>query len=81
LAGFPSAASKGVVQEDDLTMLRKLLITNSECPSMDFNSTWSDLHLVTPHHAVQTEWNNSAVEKHCRQSRQQLFICKAEDTI
>ena len=72
---------KGEVQEDDVTMLRKLLVASPESPLTDFNGAWSNLCLVTPRHAVRTEWNKSAVEKHCRQSKQQLFICKAEDTI
>ena len=73
---------KGAVKEEDLTMLQKLLITKPECPPTDFGKApWNDLSLVTPRHAVRMEWNTSAVEKHCKASGQQLFICKSEDTI
>ncbi|THU91722.1 hypothetical protein K435DRAFT_673567, partial [Dendrothele bispora CBS 962.96] len=35
--------------------------------------------LVTPRHAVRTEWNEAATRKHCRLTGEQLFICCAED--
>jgi len=53
----------------------------TECPPTDFDGEWNDLQLVTPRHAVQAEWNNAAVEQHCGRSKQQMFICKAGDTI
>ena len=73
---------KGAVKEEDLVMLRTLLITSPECPLADFTSgIWGNMSLVTPRHAVRTEWNVSAIEKHCKQSQQRLFICRAQDTI
>ena len=66
---FLRCLHKGAVKEEDLAMLRKLLITNPECLLTDFtSSTWGKLFLVTPYHAVRTEWNLSAAEKHCKHS-------------
>lgn len=72
----------GCVQERDVHMLRQLLITNPQCLPTDFTQEpWNDQRLVTPRHAVRKEWNDAAVEKHCKETGQQLFICPAQDTI
>ena len=42
---------------------------------------WSSASLVTPQHAVRTEWNEAATRKMCSESHSQLFVCTANDTI
>jgi hypothetical protein len=63
-------------------MIRKLIITNPDCPPTDYNvSPWTDARLVTPHHAVQALWNLAAIKKHCAETHHQMYVCPAEDTI
>ncbi|KAG2128403.1 hypothetical protein BD769DRAFT_1457264 [Suillus cothurnatus] len=51
-------------------LLRSLVLTNPHCPPTDFNSPpRNDAVLITPYNAVH------------RQSGNQLFVCKAKDTI
>ena len=40
-----------------------------------------DTSLVTPRHAVRTQWNEAAIRKHCRSTGNRLFICPAENQI
>jgi len=42
---------------------------------------WQAASLVTPRHVVRTQWNNAALERHCKQAGVQRFICPAEDAI
>ncbi|KAF8587737.1 hypothetical protein K439DRAFT_1337340, partial [Ramaria rubella] len=37
--------------------------------------------LVTPRHIVRMHWNAAMVRKHCKETKQTLFICQALDTI
>lgn len=72
----------GHVQEHHLSMLRKQIITNAACEPTDFSSEpWNDAPLVTPRHAVRTQWNDAAIRKHCQETEERLFICPAEDCI
>ena len=72
----------GRVQRHHLDVLRKQIINNSECPKTDFDSKpWVDASLVTPRHAVRTQWNEAAIRKHCRSTGGRLFVCPAEDQI
>ena len=69
----------GKVQRRDLTMLRSLLLQHSP---IDFSSpSWADASLITPRHAVRTQWNQVSLQKACSENGQRLFICHAEDTI
>jgi hypothetical protein len=74
----------GHVQDHHIKMLRTLLITNqtSESVPVDFSTKpWKDARLVTPRHAVCTQWNEAAARKWCHESGNQLLVCNAEDTI
>jgi hypothetical protein len=74
----------GHVQDHHIKMLRTLLITNqtSESVPVDFSTKpWKDARLVTPRHAVRTQWNEAAARKWCHESGNQLLVCNAEDTI
>jgi PIF1-like helicase len=71
----------GDVKDHHLHMLDKQVIENPETSPVDYNSPpWSDAPLVTPRHAVRTEWNSKAIRKWCRESKERLYICRAEDT-
>lgn len=72
----------GHVQERHLSMLRKQIVKNTACELTDFSSKpWNDAPLVTPRHAVRTQWNEAAIRKHCQETERRLFICPAEDRI
>ena len=69
----------GKVQQRDLTMLRSLLLQHSP---IDFSSPpWADASLITPRHAVRTQWNQASLRKACSENAQRLLVCHAEDTI
>ena len=69
----------GQVEPRHLKILRSLLIQNNH----DDYSTppWSDAVLITPRHAVRTQWNEASLKRHCQQTKHQIFICSAEDRI
>ncbi|KAJ6622669.1 hypothetical protein B0H10DRAFT_2340322 [Mycena sp. CBHHK59/15] len=72
----------GNVQEHHLAMLRTLIIRRSgSTDGINFERVpWSEASLVTPRHAVRTQWNDEAVRKKCQDSQRQLYICPAQDT-
>ncbi|KZT19702.1 hypothetical protein NEOLEDRAFT_1141701 [Neolentinus lepideus HHB14362 ss-1] len=70
----------GRVQESHIEMLRKLVISHSNCLPTDFLvPPWKDAILITPRHAVRERWNDAAARQHCQQAQVQLFVCRAED--
>ncbi|KAF4616631.1 hypothetical protein D9613_008796 [Agrocybe pediades] len=70
----------GRCTEDDITEIRRLVLSNPECDVPDFSKPpWSDAILVTPRHGVCEVWNTYAVEKHCKRTRQARYIVNAED--
>ncbi|KAG1790367.1 uncharacterized protein HD556DRAFT_1217533, partial [Suillus plorans] len=70
----------GSCNHQHIKLLRSLILTNSQCPPTDFNSSpWNDAILVTPHHAVHHQWNSKVTKNYCQQSHNQLFICWALD--
>ena len=72
----------GNCRQEHINEIRKLIITNPDCPHTDFNtSPWKDAKLVTPRHAVRNQWNSAAIKKHCKETHRRLYICPAEDTI
>jgi hypothetical protein len=72
----------GRVQDSHIEMLRKLVIGSPGSTHVDFGEKeWKNAPLITPRHAVRKHWNDSALQKWCRDTGQQLFICPAQDTI
>ena len=54
----------------------------SSLPAVDFTTQpWADAALITPRHAVRTQWNEAASQKLCSETGERLFICPALDTI
>ncbi len=72
----------GTVDKEDIKMLRSLVIRGRSANSIDFNSEpWSTACLVTPRHAVRTQWNDEALKKMCEKTGKSMYICTAEDTM
>jgi len=74
---------KGIVNDDDLRMLDTLILgPKGDESTPDFTADgWRDAPLVTPRHAVRTQWNEAAMLKMCREKGRQIFVCTAEDRI
>lgn len=50
--------------------------------AVDFSTEpWAGAALITPRHAVRTQWNEAASKKQCSETGNRLFICPALDTI
>lgn len=64
------------VEDSDIEMLFSLKYAED-----DHNNFPDDAPLVRPKHGVRKQWNDVAVEKHCRKTGRPLFICPAEDRI
>jgi len=72
----------GKCRQEHIDIIKRLIITNSNCPPTDFSSfPWKEARLVTPRHAVRNQWNAAAVRKHCAENHRRLYICPSEDTI
>ena len=72
----------GNCRKEHIDIIKNLIITNPNCPPIDFNSSpWKDARLVTPRHSVRNQWNSATVRKHCAETNHRLYICPAEDTI
>ncbi len=74
---------RGTVDDDDLRMLQTLVLgRKGDSLTPDFTSDgWCDAPLVTPRHAVRTQWNEAATRKMCQEKGRQIFVCTAEDRI
>lgn len=71
----------GACTSDDLSEIRRLVLTNAECSLPDFSSPpWNDAILITPRNSVQSRWNSRATRKHCLRTGQILYVCPAEDS-
>ncbi|KAJ7017151.1 hypothetical protein C8F04DRAFT_1244317 [Mycena alexandri] len=72
----------GNVQEHHLAMLRTLVVQGRGIQgNIDFETApWNEASLVTPRHAVRTQWNDEAARKMCKATGRQLYICRAHDT-
>lgn len=72
----------GNCRQEHINAIKKLIVTSPDCPPTDYSvSPWKEARLVTPRHAVCTQWNSAAIQKHCAETHQRLYLCPAEDTI
>lgn len=72
----------GNCQQHHIDIIKNLIITDPLTPPTDFSSLpWKDARLVTPRHAVRTQWNSASIRKHCEETHQRLYICPAEDKV
>jgi hypothetical protein len=71
----------GQVCDEDLKMLRSLIIGNTNNMTADFSThPWKHAALVTPRHAVRKRWNDEALRKVCRENGRRIYVCTADDT-
>lgn len=69
----------GQVEPHHIDLLHSLCLTNPECTKPNFKeSPWNSSVLITPRHAVRSQWNQQAIQKHCSENHHQLFIIHAE---
>ncbi|KAJ3930790.1 MAG: hypothetical protein NXY57DRAFT_853411, partial [Lentinula lateritia] len=72
----------GMVEERHLKMLRTLVLGDITCLPTDFSKgPWNDASLVTPRHAVREQWNEEALQKHCKNAGSRLYVCKSSNMI
>ena len=72
----------GRVTQSDITTLRSLIIGSPNCAKDKLDEgPWADASLVTPRHSARIQWNQQVARKMCAKTKQQLFICPAEDTV
>ena len=51
----------GNCRQEDIDIIKNLIITNKNCPPTDYSiPPWKNAKLVTPCHAVRTQWNSAA---------------------
>ncbi|KAF8313899.1 uncharacterized protein EI90DRAFT_480886 [Cantharellus anzutake] len=63
-------------------MLRGLLLGTSKCPETNAEvHPWREALLVTPRHAIRTQWNELALQLHCRRAGSVFYQFHAEDTM
>ena len=78
--GILQRSRDGTCTIDDLSEIRRLVLTNPRCDIPDFSKPpWSDAVLVTPRHGVRLLWNVAAVEKHSQRSGNMIYVSNAED--
>jgi hypothetical protein len=70
----------GQVSDDDLKMLRSLIITKTNNITEFSTPPWKDASLVTPRHAVCIRWNEEALRKVCQENGRRIYVCTADDT-
>jgi hypothetical protein len=72
----------GDCRQHHINIIKKLIITNPDTPTTDYNAEpWKNARLVTPRHAVRTQWNSAAIRKHCKETHHRLYVCSTEDII
>lgn len=65
-----------------IDILRSLIITNPNCPETNYEEgPWKNATLITPRHAVRTQWNTAASINDCKKRGKTLFIAPACDTV
>lgn len=75
-------ARHGNCGADDIRYLRHLILTNRECPPVDFSQApWKDAVLITPRHSVRRHYNSAYVRQHCEDTKTTLYISSAADLI
>lgn len=71
----------GDCTNDDITEIRKLVLTNPDCDVPDFlKPPWNEVILVTPRNGVCSSWNERALHSHCCRTGHTHYVVYAEDT-
>jgi len=70
----------GDCTDHDLDEINKLIIGNPRGEEVNFRSApWNEAILVTPRHAVREEWNDAALKRHCKMTRNRRYVVNSED--
>ena len=65
---------------EDITEIRKLILTNPQCELPNFSeSPWDNAVLVTPCNGVQMFWNEQMLNSHCRKTGEVHYIFYARN--
>lgn len=71
----------GECTDEDVTEIRKLVLTNPECEIPDFSlPPWDDAILVTPRNSVRTHWNERKVLDFSQKTKRTCYVVYASDT-
>jgi len=72
----------GECTDDNIRIVRSLILNHPECPKPDFESLpWSEAILITMHHTVREAWNAASLNRHCRMTGNIKYIVPSEDQI
>jgi hypothetical protein len=72
--------SSGSCTDKDIAEVRKLILSNKECPPTDFTCPpWSGALLITSRHSVREAWNSEVLKRHCQSKSLPRYIIPAED--
>ena len=72
----------GECTDDDIRIVRSLILNHPECPKTDFESLpWSEAILITTRHTVREAWNAASLDRHCRMTGNIKYIVPSEDQI
>ena len=80
--GILQRTRTGDCTSDDITEIRKLVLTNPYCEIPDFTKApWNDTILVTSRNSVRVGWNSSALKSHCKSTGHTRYVLVADDRI
>ena len=72
----------GDCTEDDIRIVKTLILNQQECPKTDFGCLpWSEAILITTRHAVREAWNAAFLDCHCKKTGNIKFIVSSEDQL
>jgi hypothetical protein len=80
--GILSHLHVGKCTDDDIRIIRSLILNGPHCPKTDFTCLlWSEAVLVTTRHAVRKAWNAARLKQHCRKTGNRRYVVSSEDVI
>ena len=80
--GILQRTRTGDCTSEDITEIRKLVLTNPDCDIPDFQKApWNDTILVTSRNSVRAGWNTSALESHCRSTGHIRYVLITDDRV
>ena len=72
----------GECTDEDIRVIRSLMLHNPACPPTDFTCLpWSEAVLVTTRHTVREAWNAARLKQHCRNTGYRRYIVASEDVM
>ena len=72
----------GQCTDDDIRIIRSLILNRPECPKTDFDSLpWSEATLITTRHTVREAWNAACLKRHCKATGNIRYVVSSEDYV